>query len=97
MVTGNDGQYYTSEMLERAEREIEKEKQRILKENEDQRQRETETLRTQLKGEALKKAEEKLKDKHEQEARWQAERSTSVLGNIVAFFAYFVKKVFKLG
>ncbi len=50
MVTGNGGQYYTSEMLERAEREIEEEKQRILKENEEQRQRETEALRTQLEG-----------------------------------------------
>ncbi len=97
MVTGNGGQYYTSEMLERAEREIEKEKQRILKENEEQRQRETEALRTQLEGEALRKAEEKLKDKHEQEARWQAERSTSVLGQIYEYLAYCVKKVFNLG
>ncbi len=97
MVTGNGGQYYTSEMLERAEREIEEEKQRILKENEEQRQREIEALRTQLKGEALKKAEEKLKDKHEQEARWQAERSTSVWGKIVAFVAKCLKKIFNLG
>ncbi len=94
MVTGNDGQYYTSEMLERAEREIEEEKQRILKENEEQRQRETEALRTQFEGEALKKAEEKLKDKPEQEARWQDERSTSVL---VKKLVANLKKVFNLG
>uniref|UniRef100_A0A672Q3U1 AIG1-type G domain-containing protein n=1 Tax=Sinocyclocheilus grahami TaxID=75366 RepID=A0A672Q3U1_SINGR len=97
MVTGNGGQYYTSEMLERAERAIEEEKQRILKENEEQRQRETEALRTQLEGEALKKAEEQLKDKHEQEARRQAERSTSIFGQIFEFVAYCVKKLFKLG
>ncbi len=56
MVTGNGGQYYTSEMLEKAEREIEKEKQRILKETEEQRQREIEALRTQLEDEAYEKA-----------------------------------------
>ncbi len=39
MVTGNGGQYYTSEMLEKVERAIEKEKQRILKEIEVQRQK----------------------------------------------------------
>ncbi|XP_059409393.1 GTPase IMAP family member 7-like [Carassius carassius] len=50
MVTGNGGQYYTSEMLERVERAIEKEKQRLLKENEEQRQREIEAPRTQLEG-----------------------------------------------
>ncbi|KAL0203425.1 hypothetical protein M9458_001443, partial [Cirrhinus mrigala] len=63
MVTGNGGQHYTSEMLERAEREIEKEKQRIqkekqhiLKEKEEQRQREIEALRAQLEDEAYEKA-----------------------------------------
>uniref|UniRef100_A0A8C1VGP4 AIG1-type G domain-containing protein n=1 Tax=Cyprinus carpio TaxID=7962 RepID=A0A8C1VGP4_CYPCA len=97
MVTGNGGQHYTSEMLERAERAIEEEKQRILKENEEQRQREIEALRAQLEGEALKKAEEKMKDKHEQEARQQAERSPSVFGQIFKFLANCVKKVFNLG
>ncbi|XP_016088032.1 GTPase IMAP family member 4-like [Sinocyclocheilus grahami] len=56
MVTGNGGQYYTSEMLERAERAIEEEKQRILKENEEQRQREIKALRAQLEDEAYEKA-----------------------------------------
>uniref|UniRef100_A0A8C2FVZ8 GTPase IMAP family member 7-like n=1 Tax=Cyprinus carpio TaxID=7962 RepID=A0A8C2FVZ8_CYPCA len=60
MVTGNGGQYYTSEMLERAERAIEKEKQRILKEREEQRQREIDALRTQLEDEAYEKALKKL-------------------------------------
>ncbi|XP_050987989.1 GTPase IMAP family member 9-like [Labeo rohita] len=60
MVTGNGGQHYTSEMLERAEREIEKEKQRILKEKEEQRQREIEALRAQLQDEAYEKALKRL-------------------------------------
>ncbi len=60
MVTGNGVQYYTSEMLERAERAIEEEKQRILKETEEQRQREIEALRAQLEDEAYEKALKKL-------------------------------------
>ncbi|XP_058634380.1 GTPase IMAP family member 4-like [Onychostoma macrolepis] len=60
MVTGNGGQHYTSEMLERAEREIEEEKQCILKETEEQKQREIEALRAQLEDEAYEKALKKL-------------------------------------
>ncbi|XP_058631764.1 GTPase IMAP family member 9-like [Onychostoma macrolepis] len=93
MVTGNGGQHYTSEMLERAERAIEEEKQRILKENEEKRLKEIEALRATLEGEALKKAEEKLKNDHEQQARWQAERSTSIWGKIITFLGN-VKKFF---
>ncbi len=47
-------------MLERAERAIEEEKQRILKETEEQRQREIEALRAQLEDEAYEKALKKL-------------------------------------
>ncbi|KAK7161552.1 hypothetical protein R3I94_004283 [Phoxinus phoxinus] len=61
MVTGNGGQHYTSKMLERAERAIEKEKQRILKEREDQRQREIQALRAKLEDEAYEKALKKAK------------------------------------
>ncbi|XP_072534588.1 GTPase IMAP family member 7-like isoform X2 [Salminus brasiliensis] len=56
MVTGNGGKHYTTAMLQEAEREIEKEKERILKENKAQRQKELEELREQLEGEALEKA-----------------------------------------
>uniref|UniRef100_A0A8C2A150 AIG1-type G domain-containing protein n=1 Tax=Cyprinus carpio TaxID=7962 RepID=A0A8C2A150_CYPCA len=73
MVTGNGGQHYTSEMLERVERVIEKEKQRILKETEEQRQREIGALRAQLEDEAYEKALKKLNEKYDQEARYQAE------------------------
>ncbi|KAL1282110.1 hypothetical protein QQF64_000913 [Cirrhinus molitorella] len=62
MVTGNGGQHYTNEMFEMAERAIEKEKQRILKEKEEQRQKEIEALRTQLEDEAYEKALKKLKN-----------------------------------
>ncbi|KAL1282111.1 hypothetical protein QQF64_000914 [Cirrhinus molitorella] len=72
-VTGNGGQHYTSEMLERVERAIEKEKQRILKETAEQRRREIEALRAQLEDEAFEKALKKLNDKYDQIARYQAE------------------------
>ncbi|XP_067298776.1 GTPase IMAP family member 7-like [Pseudorasbora parva] len=61
MVTGNGGQYYTSEMLESAERAIEKEKQRILKETEEQRLKKMDALRAQIEDEAYEKALKKVK------------------------------------
>ncbi|KAF5896607.1 GTPase IMAP family member 4-like, partial [Clarias magur] len=48
IVTVNGGQYYTSEMLQEAERLVEAEKQRILKENEAKRRKEEEALRARL-------------------------------------------------
>ncbi|XP_073698696.1 GTPase IMAP family member 9-like [Garra rufa] len=93
IVTGNGGQHYTSEMLERAERAIEEEKQRILKETEEQRLKEIEALRATLEGEALKKAEEMLKKQQEEKARWQAERSPSILENIFTFLGNCLKKI----
>ncbi|KAI5617523.1 GTPase IMAP family member 8-like, partial [Silurus asotus] len=48
MVTLNGGGHYTTEMLQEAERAIEAEKQRILKENEAQRQKEIEELRKKI-------------------------------------------------
>ncbi|XP_051983594.1 GTPase IMAP family member 9-like isoform X2 [Xyrauchen texanus] len=61
MVTGNGGQHYTSEMLQRAEKAIEEEKQRILKEREEKRQKEIAALRAQLEDEAFEKAKQKVK------------------------------------
>ncbi|ROI47907.1 GTPase IMAP family member 4 [Anabarilius grahami] len=94
MVTGNGGQHYTSEMLERAERAIEEEKQRILKETEEQRQKEIDALKAELEGEALKKAEEKLNNDYERQARRQAERNTSIFGQVFQLLTKFVKKLF---
>ncbi|KAL7889405.1 hypothetical protein AOLI_G00016630 [Acnodon oligacanthus] len=53
IVTGNGGEHYTTVMLEEAERVIEAEKQRILKENEAQRLKEIDDLRAQLEEEML--------------------------------------------
>ncbi|KAL7877050.1 hypothetical protein SRHO_G00036930 [Serrasalmus rhombeus] len=68
MVTGNGGEHYTTGMLEEAERAIEAEKQRILKENEAQRQEEIEKLRAQLEGERLERAIEIEMEKQERMA-----------------------------
>lgn len=59
MVTVNGGEHYTTEMLQEAETAIEAEKQRILKENEAQRQKEIEDLQAKFEGEALEKASKK--------------------------------------
>ncbi|XP_043107264.1 GTPase IMAP family member 9 [Puntigrus tetrazona] len=88
MVTGNGGQYYTSEMLERAERAIEEEMKRILKETEEQRRREIEALKSELEREELNK-------RHEQQARWKAERSSSIFDHIAQFVSNIVKRVFR--
>ncbi|KAL6487875.1 hypothetical protein MHYP_G00045010 [Metynnis hypsauchen] len=53
MVTGNGGEHYSTGMLQEAERMIEAEKRRILKENEVQRQKEIDDLRAQLEKEML--------------------------------------------
>ncbi|KAK3572656.1 hypothetical protein QTP86_001636 [Hemibagrus guttatus] len=90
MVTVNGGEHYTTEMLQEAERVIEAEKQRILKENEAQRKKEMEELRKTLEGEALEKAQKQRHEEHIRAARMAAERNPSLfemLGN-------FLKKVF---
>ncbi|KAG7333778.1 hypothetical protein KOW79_002185 [Hemibagrus wyckioides] len=90
MVTVNGGEYYTTEMLQEAERAIEAEKQRILKENEAQRMKEMEELEKTLEGKALEEAQKRLNEGHIRAARMAAERSPSLfemLGN-------FLKRVF---
>ncbi|KAK9981201.1 hypothetical protein ABG768_000758 [Culter alburnus] len=94
MVTGNGGQYYTSEMLERVERAIEKEKQRILKETEEQRRREIEALRAKLEGEAYEKAFKKLIDEYEQRARSQAEIDLPFIFKVVSSLINALSKFF---
>uniref|UniRef100_A0A8C2CVC8 Si:ch211-113e8.9 n=1 Tax=Cyprinus carpio TaxID=7962 RepID=A0A8C2CVC8_CYPCA len=75
IITGNGGQHYTNEMLDTVERAIEAEKFHILKEKEEQRQKEIDVLRAKLKGEAFEKAKEQLDNEYEQQARWQAEKN----------------------
>ncbi|XP_073699436.1 GTPase IMAP family member 7-like [Garra rufa] len=84
MVTVNDGQYYTSEILERAEKAIEEEKQRILKETEEQKQKEIDALKATLDNEAYDKALTKLNIKYNQLARWQAEINLPSLFQLVS-------------
>ena len=59
MVSENGGSHYTTEMFQEAEKAIEKEKQRILKENEEKRLEE----------------EKELKTKHEREEREQEKKT----------------------
>uniref|UniRef100_A0AAR2KYW8 AIG1-type G domain-containing protein n=1 Tax=Pygocentrus nattereri TaxID=42514 RepID=A0AAR2KYW8_PYGNA len=92
MVTGNGGEHYTTGMLEEAERAIEAEKQRILKENEAQRQEEIEKLRAQLEGERLERAIEIIMEKQARMARYEAERSSSVFTR----FGQFVYKIVRM-
>uniref|UniRef100_A0A4W5PTF6 AIG1-type G domain-containing protein n=1 Tax=Hucho hucho TaxID=62062 RepID=A0A4W5PTF6_9TELE len=89
MVKMNGGSHYTSEMFQEAERAIEEEKNRILGENKEKRNREEEKLKKNFEGEALEKSRKELREKHEREAREKAERNTagrylSVVGSAAA-------------
>lgn len=55
MVTMNGGSHYTTEMFQKAERAIEEETKRILKEKEEEVHREEEKLKAKYEGEFLKK------------------------------------------
>uniref|UniRef100_A0A8B9GP91 AIG1-type G domain-containing protein n=1 Tax=Astyanax mexicanus TaxID=7994 RepID=A0A8B9GP91_ASTMX len=94
MVTGNGGEHYTTEMLQEAERAIEAEKERILKENEAKRLKEIEELRAQFEGEALEKAKKMLMEEQVREARRKAERSSSIICQIGQFLYKAVRKIF---
>uniref|UniRef100_A0A3Q2GA96 AIG1-type G domain-containing protein n=1 Tax=Cyprinodon variegatus TaxID=28743 RepID=A0A3Q2GA96_CYPVA len=59
MVTENGGGYYTNVMFERAEAAIEMEKERILKEMEEQKKRELEQLRAKYNDSVYRKEESK--------------------------------------
>ncbi|XP_017319863.2 GTPase IMAP family member 8 [Ictalurus punctatus] len=96
MVTVNGGDYYTTEMLQEAERAIEAEKQRILKENEAQRLKEIEDLRAKFEGEDFERKKKKAQEEHERQARWYAERSTSVFGMIGNFLNAVYTKISNL-
>ncbi|XP_067260194.1 GTPase IMAP family member 7-like [Chanodichthys erythropterus] len=93
MVNGNGGQHYTSEMLERAEKVIEENKQLILKEKEEQKQREIEALRVQLKGEAYEIAVQQLNEEYDRQARYQAEINFPFM---VGFFTFLFNALSKL-
>ncbi|XP_073331681.1 GTPase IMAP family member 4-like [Pagrus major] len=81
----NGGSHYTNEMFQKAEREIEEEKQRILKEKEEKIRKEKEELKKELQEEHekdMKKIQEQLeaerervrKEREEERQRVQQER-----------------------
>lgn len=75
MTMANNGKYYTNEMFIRAEEAIEKEKERLLKEMEVQRQKELDDLRAKLAARAYHREERRVHVRYENEARTRAERS----------------------
>ncbi|KAM6997176.1 GTPase IMAP family member 7-like [Tautogolabrus adspersus] len=74
MIVDNGGSHYTTEMYRRAEEELEKEKQRCLKESEAQMNKELEELKAKYSGEMLELQKEMMKLKFEAEARDRAEK-----------------------
>uniref|UniRef100_A0A8C2A279 AIG1-type G domain-containing protein n=1 Tax=Cyprinus carpio TaxID=7962 RepID=A0A8C2A279_CYPCA len=85
MISENGGRCYTSEMLEKAQIAIQQEKQRILMENEEQRNRDLEDLKIRYEAEALKEAITELWERKEREAREKAERNNTYLKIIAEF------------
>uniref|UniRef100_A0A4W5RZ52 AIG1-type G domain-containing protein n=1 Tax=Hucho hucho TaxID=62062 RepID=A0A4W5RZ52_9TELE len=83
LVKMNGGSHYTTEIFQGAERAIEEEKNRILRENENKRRREMGELNTKWEGEHLYEEEEKLRKIHERKAREKAERSNSFVREVV--------------
>ncbi|XP_047201864.1 GTPase IMAP family member 9-like [Girardinichthys multiradiatus] len=79
MVSVNGGGYYTNAMFERAEAAIVKEKERILKEMEEQKEKELEQLRVKYTESVYRKEESKLIMQYHQDARARAERSNEFL------------------
>lgn len=75
MTMANGGSYYTNEMFLKAEVSIEKEKQRLLKELEAQRQKELDQMRAKYPDRVYHKEEKRVYMRYEREARARAERS----------------------
>ncbi|KAM4723983.1 GTPase IMAP family member 7-like [Anableps anableps] len=79
MVMANGGGYYTNSMFEKAEAAIVKEKERILKEMEEQKKKELEQLRVRYTEQVYRREETKLIMQYHQDARARAERSNDFL------------------
>ncbi|GAA6233155.1 GTPase IMAP family member 7-like [Lates japonicus] len=80
MTMGNGGGYYTNEMFMKAEEAIEKEKQRLLREMEAQKQRELNELRAKCASRVYRTEESRVHMRYEYEARARAERSNDFTG-----------------
>ncbi|XP_005797852.1 GTPase IMAP family member 7-like [Xiphophorus maculatus] len=79
MVAANGGGYYTNAMFEKAEAAILKEKERILKETEEQQKRELDQLRAKYNETVYRREETKVIMHYHQEARRRAEKSNEFL------------------
>ncbi|CAK6981101.1 GTPase IMAP family member 4-like, partial [Scomber scombrus] len=73
----NGGSYYTTEMFQNAERAIEKEKQRILKEKEEEHRKELEELRKEIEKEYQQKLRE-VRGNTEKENTLQEEQEKEI-------------------
>ncbi|XP_031658339.1 GTPase IMAP family member 7-like isoform X2 [Oncorhynchus kisutch] len=78
-ITDGRQHYYTNKMLQEAERVIEEEKDRILKEKAEQTRSEMKALEMKYEGHALEEAKKKLMQEIENDARYIAERRNRVL------------------
>ncbi|XP_070776767.1 GTPase IMAP family member 8-like [Enoplosus armatus] len=88
MTMANGGSHYTNEMFVRAEAAIQKEKQRLLKELQAQRQRELDELRAKCAEGSYRREEKRLHRRYEYEARARAERSNEfVAAPVIAIAA----------
>ncbi|XP_034531733.1 GTPase IMAP family member 7-like [Notolabrus celidotus] len=80
MAMANGGRYYTNEMFLKAEEAIQKEKVRLLKEMEEQRQKELSALRAKVgEGSTYRREERLVYKRYETRARKQAERSNDFI------------------
>ncbi|XP_068451556.1 GTPase IMAP family member 8-like [Clinocottus analis] len=75
MTKSNGGSYYTNEMFLKAEAAIDKEKQRLLKEMEDNKRKELEGLRSQFQERAYRREMKRVNKRYDREARSLAEKS----------------------
>ncbi|XP_045071822.1 GTPase IMAP family member 4-like [Coregonus clupeaformis] len=86
MVMMNGGSCYTTEMFQMAERAIEEETKRILREKEEEVRIEEEKLKAKYEGEFLKKHQAILSATTSASARALAERSNDVIKNPLRYF-----------
>ncbi|XP_024254380.1 GTPase IMAP family member 7 [Oncorhynchus tshawytscha] len=87
MVTMNGGSYYTTEMFQKAERAIEEETKRILREKEEETLRAEEELKAKYEGEFLKEQQTILSAATLASARGLAERENNFTKNPLCFLS----------
>ncbi|XP_020352777.1 GTPase IMAP family member 7-like [Oncorhynchus kisutch] len=87
MVMMNGGSYYTTEMFQKAERAIEEEMKRILREKEEETLRAEEELKAKYEGEFLKKQQAILSAATVASARGLAERENNFTKNPLRFLS----------